>query len=399
MLSTDALNNLIQPFIDRQTYISEYIIQLIAERVKEIGTIPPSDIYKIDNLMRNGADIRKIQKELARITGLQLTDIKNILNTVALDSYMDSKIFYQFRGIDFIPFQDNIELQRIVSAIAKQTQDAYLNLAKAQAFMLRDPAGNLVPTNVSKTYYTVLDKAIQATQQGTVDYHTAIRNTLIQLNDSGLQGVWYNTPSGGIYHQRLDTAVRRNILDGVRAINQGVQDEVGKQFGADGKEITVHANSAPDHEPIQGHQFTNEEFEKLQSEEAFEDTWGNKFAPIRRSIGVWNCRHFTFSIIVGVTSPNYTQEQLNQMIEKNQKGYTAKDGKHYTMYQCTQMQRNYELRIRKAKEGYVMADKSGDEQLKQKYKSEIAEQFKQYKMFSNACGLKVKGEKTQVLGY
>ena len=399
MLSDNALDNLIQPLITRQTYINDYIVQLIAQRVKDIGELPPSDMYKIDNLIRSGADLRKIEKEIARITGLQLKQIQKVVESCALDSYMSVQDFYAFRNMPFIPFGDNTELQRIVQAIATQTRNTYVNLAQAQAFMLRDPRGRLIPTSVSKTYYTVLDRAIQATQQGTIDYHTAIRDTLVQLNNSGLSYVQYDTPSGRIYRQRLDTAVRRNILDGVRQINQAVQDEVGRQFNADGKEISVHANSAPDHEPIQGHQFTNEEYEKLQTQQAFQDTWGNKFSPIERPIGVWNCRHFTFSIIIGVHDPTYTQDELKDMIRKNQKGYTDKKGRHYTMYQCTQMQRNYELSIRKAKEGYVMAEKAGDTQLMSTYKVKIADLFKQYTQFSHACGLKVKGEKTQVLGY
>ena len=54
--------------------------------------------------------------------------------------------------------------------------------------------------------------------------------------------------------------------------------------GSDGKEISVHNLSAPDHEPIQGHQFTNEEVDNMQTGKPFSDVDGISFAPIDRPI-------------------------------------------------------------------------------------------------------------------
>jgi hypothetical protein len=216
-----------------------------------------------------------------------------------------------------------------------------------------------------------------------------------QLVDSGIRKMYWD--SG--YTQRLDTAVRRNLLDGVRAINQGVQDETGKQFGADGKEISVHANSAPDHEPVQGHQFTNKQYERLQNQQSFIDTYGIKFSPIERAIGTLNCRHFTYSIIIGFAKPNFSLKQLEKMKEDNAKGYTTPDGKHYTMYECTQRQREMETLIRKNKDGQIAAKASGDINLARKYQTKVDAYSKKYKEFSNACGLSPKMSKCRVAGY
>ena len=265
--------------------------------------------------------------------------------------------------------------------------------------MIRDLANpkKLIPTSIAKTYQTVVDEAIQAVQMGAVDYNTAMRRTLTQLSDSGLRVV-YQTEKGRFHTQRMDTAVRRNLLDGVRAINQGVQDEVGRQFGADGKEITVHRYSAPDHEPIQGHQFSNEEYEKLQTEQPFQDYQGRKFGAIRRPIGVWNCRHFTYSIVLG-SKPIYTDEQLEKLKEENAKGFKPKDGKHLTMYQCTQYQRQLETQIRYAKEGKIAADAAGNKEESDKCRAQVSSLMKQYQAFSNSCGLSPKLEKIRVRGY
>lgn len=401
MLSENALDNLMQPIIERQQLINNYVVKLIAQRVKEIGHLLPSDVYKLERLLKMGSDVRKINKEIARLTGLNEKEIKKLIKTVAEDNYIDTKPYYDYRKKPFIPFEQNIELQRVVKAIEKQTLDTYKNLSRAQAFMIRDRRNpkKLKPTSIAKTYQSILDEAIQASQSGTVDYNTAMRRTMNQLADSGIRYVTYDTESGRRYTQRLDTAVRRNLMDGIRAINQGVQDETGKQYGADGKEITVHAMSAPDHEPIQGHQFTNEEYEKLQNNEPFEDIDGEKFAAIARPIGVWNCHHFTYSIIIGVNKPNFTKEQLEKFKEDNQKGYTDKSGKHYTKYECSQKMREMETEIRRHKDRYLTLSGSGDVEGAKKERATITQLNKEYKAFCEACGLKPQSERARVPGY
>jgi len=401
MLSEDAIERLLQPIIDRQEQINMYVLQKIAERVKEIGNLLPSDVYRLERLLKSGNDVRLINKRLSEMTGLNVKQIKRLIQKVALDSYIDAKPYYDYRSQPFIPFAKNESLQRIVKAIAAQTAKTYINLSNARAFMLRDPKNpkKLIPTNISKTYYTVVDQAIQAVQSGTVDYATAMRRTMEQLASEGIQTVWYNPESGVKYHQSMEAAVKRNILDGVRQISQAVQDEVGRQYGADGKEITVHEMSAPDHEPIQGHQFTNEEYEKLQNEEPFEDVDGQKFTPIARAIGEYNCRHFTYSIIVGVNKPNFTKEQLEANIKRNHQGYTDSSGRHRTLYECSQEQRRMERNIRQAKSDVTIGKTLGDDVMQAKGKADLRKAQSIYREFSKACGLRQRPENVKVAGY
>ena len=399
MLSEEMIEKLMQPIIDRQEAINLYVIRRIAEQIREIGEINPSQMHQLERLLKTGSDVRKINKEIARLTGLQVQDVKNLIAKVAKDAYLDARPFFDYRMLPFIPFEQNIEIQRVVKAIAKQTANQYINLAKAQAFMIRDLKNpkKLIPTPIARTYQTVVDEAIQSVQGGVISYQTAMRRTLNQLAQSGARVV-YETEKGRVHTQRMDTAVRRNLLDGIRAINQGVQDEVGKQFGADGKEITVHRYSAPDHEPIQGHQFSNDEFDKLQNQQAFKDYKGRKFDAIDRPIGVWNCRHFTYSIILGV-KPVYSDAELQKYIDENAKGCTLPNGKHLTMYQCTQRQRQLETKIRYAKEAKIAADYAGDSSKASASVAKVNKLMKQYTKFSDDCGLSIKKDKIRVDGY
>ena len=78
MLSDDAIDNLIQPLVTRQEDISNYVIGVIAERVRAIGTLSPSDLYEMELLVSRGADIRQINQALAELSGRQIKDIKLI---------------------------------------------------------------------------------------------------------------------------------------------------------------------------------------------------------------------------------------------------------------------------------------------------------------------------------
>lgn len=401
MLSQDAIDKLVQAIVNRQESIDNYVIGKIAKRIKEIGELKSSDVYKLERILKSGGDVKQINSMLAKTSGVQVKEIKNLIRDIAKSSYIDAKPYYDYRNKSFIPFEENIELQRIVRSIANQTADSYVNLSRSRAFMIRDPQNPeiLKPTTLSKTYYSVIDEAIQASQQGTIDYGTAMRRTLKQLVDSGIRTVQYHSKSGRIYSQSIEAAVKRNVLEGIRQINQGVQDEVGRQYGADGKEISVHANSAPDHEPIQGHQFTNEEYEKLQSHQAFIDVDGESFEALDRVIGQYNCYHFTFSIILGINKPNFTKEQLQAYKDKNQKGYTDSKGKHYTMYECTQKQREIERRIRNAKKLIMAARTAGEDELLAQGKAELSKWSTIYTDFSKACGLSKKSLNIRVEGY
>lgn len=399
MLSQSTLEKLIQPFIDRAEAINLYVIRKIAKRIKQIGELKPSDVYALQQLLRSGSDVREINAEIARITSLQVREVKRLVRAIAFDAYLDAKPFFDYRKKPYIPFDKNTQLQRVIRAWENITAGTFRNVSgsRATGFLIRDlkNPSQLKFQPIGEAYTSVIDEAVQATQSGVVDYGTAMRRTMKQLVESGVRRLSWN--SG--YTQRLDTSVRRNLLDGVRGVNQGVQDEVGKQFGADGKEITVHANSAPDHEPVQGRQFTNSEYEKLQNAEPFVDVNGRQYEAIKRAIGTLNCRHFTYSIIVGVSKPIYSEEQLQEFARKNAEGYTLPNGKHLTMYECTQYQRQMETEVRKLKDGQMAAREAGDDKLAKEYQAKINQKTKEYNAFSKACGLSPKPTKMAVSGY
>lgn len=371
-----------------------FVLLLLARRLKQIGeTGEPLTKLEKDK------DLLNIKKTLSKYNILQKADINRLYEKVMEEAYNGAKINFDYRSLPFIPFKENKPVQTILNTFKQQTLD--MEPFKTQAFMLRDPRDRtkLIPNPVSEAYNKVVNEAADQVANGLGDYQSAIRNTIKDLADNGMRAVWYESEKGNTYTQRAEPAVKRNILDNIRDINQQTQDELGKQYGADGKEITVHEHSAPDHEPIQGHQFSNEEFEKMQNEQAFEDYKGKKYSAIKRGIGKLNCRHFAFSVILGFNDPVYTDEQLKENIKRNEEGYTDEDGKKRSLYECSQEQRRLERIIVTAKHGQMVAKEAGDIELARTYQARVDEYIKRYTDFSEKCKLPTHLDNVYVPGY
>ena len=399
MLSDIALDILMQPAIDRQEEIDRFILELIANRIKEIGQLSPGDIYRIRRLVQMGADLLLLNEELARLADLQVEEINDIMRVAAMDFYGEAKSLYDYRDIFYPPFEAHAKIQNLVLSIGSTTSNIYQNLSDSRAigFLVHDlkNPSNLVFKSIEDTYRYAVDRAIQYVQMGIKDYNSAIRGTINELAESGIRQISY--PSG--YSQRMDTAVRRNISDGIQQLNIEMQKLIAEETGADGIELSAHMDSALDHEPIQGHQFTMSNFEKMQSVSDFQDIEGTKFPAMERAIGMWNCRHLVYSIHVGITKPRYTKQELQGFIDHNHKGYTTSTGKYMTMYECNQYQRRLETKIRKAKDGQILFRKSGDMAEARKYQAQINKYTAQYRAFSRSAGLKEKVDRTRVNGY
>lgn len=396
MLKDYEIESIIQPFVERQERLNEFVIQQIARSVKTVGSLSKEDVRRLTKLLKLGANAQLVTKEIASVLNTQEKAVKQAIKEVALVTYKDAKPFYDYRHRKQIPFEKNARLQKSVRAVGEQTANTFKNLSnsKAVGFLVRDmkhPAG-LKFYNVTDTYQSVIDEAVQAVQSGVLSFDTAMRRTLKHLNESGLRRAYWDT---GIT-RRLDSVVRMNILSGVRQINQKVQQQIATEINADGIELSAHSFSAPDHEPIQGRIFTKDNFNRMQSEMSFEDIDGNKYPAMRRPIGEWNCKHFTQAIVIGAHKPTWSADDLQELIDANKAGYTTPSGKHLTMYECEQMQRKYETAIRYAKEGVIMARSAGNTPLLEEYQAKLADLNKQYLQFSKDCRLRVQRNRTYV---
>jgi len=372
MLNDEIYEKLIKRLTDRIDNVNTYIIKQVGEKIKELGELKPTQANQLINVMKYGGDYQKIVKELTKITKLNMKEIDQIFNEVAKSDYRFAKKFYEFRNKPYVSFDENIPLKNEVEIVKRATLETYSNLANAKmiGYVIKNKANKYVFKTIKQVYEDIIDEGVLSITQGKDTFSNVLKTTIESIGESGLR-VKY--PSG--YTKRLDSAIRMNLNDGLNQLHNQTQKVLGEQFGADGVEISAHINPAKDHQSLQGRQFSFEEYEKLNNGEEAR-TFDGLLIPAndkRRPVGTMNCRHYEYQIILGISKPNYSEEELWKIMQDNLNGFTY-EGKHYTNYEGTQMQRNLELKIRQEQDKIELASQSKDANLEniiQKSKKKI----------------------------
>ena len=400
MINEELQEKLLSVFDKRFQEYNTKVLEELGNVIKQFKDLTPSQAYKLGQQIKYNTTIKDLLDELSKISGLSVKDLKVILEKVAKENIGFADVYYKARGLETPIYSENKALQRLVSSVYSISGAEFKNIAKSTGFRLLDSNGNPLLLDISQTYNEVIDRCIVAISQGKETYQQSIRSTLKQLSSSGVRKIEYE--SG--YSRRLDTSIRQNILDSIRQVSNESQQLFGKEFDSDGIEVSVHEMPAPDHELVQGRQFSNEEFEKFQNDKRAIDYNGMVFEPEfeghdRRSISEYNCYHYIFSIVLGVSKPQYSDKQLKEIINNANKKTTF-DGKEYTQYELTQLQRRIESAIREAKDTQILAKASDDKDLVLQSQTKITQLTTKYKQLCNVSGLPNKlSTRASVSGY
>ena len=255
-----TLQEQVDQLMERFEEVNDFYIQKVAEQIQAIGELTPSSMSRIAIMAQMNRDIAEINRKIAQAVQMAVPDVYKIYQRALDDLYYDPRFE---RALKETPLSDASKrrLEQFVKSVSRQTAGTMQNLSNT--------------TIVSQTYRRTVDNAVLAVSTGLTDYRSATRESVRSLGYEGLQLTY---PSG--YHRRLDTAIRQNVLDGAKQIAQHGSDIMGEELGYDAVEISVHAMSAPDHEPIQGRVFLKEEFEKMQSGQSFVDVDGRHYDAI-----------------------------------------------------------------------------------------------------------------------
>ena len=355
--------------------INDFLLEDIARRIAEAGQLTSTASYQVWRAQQLGTSQRELKKKLKKLLKVSNRELRKLLTQSAEVGYdFDIK---HLPYVQAVPFHRNESLQQIVEAAVKLAQDDFTNLT--QTLGMVDPYGNAL--HLQDAYRSCTDYAFKQVITGATDYNTAIRRATKNLAEKGVRIIDYES---GV-HTSLEAAVRRNIMGGLGLMQEQITQHNHDELGCNGWEISAHANSAPDHEPIQGKQYSDAEYEALNNS-------------LVRRIGTLNCGHAAFPIILGVNEPQYTHEELEKFRQDNAKGVTV-DGKHYTGYEATQMQRKLERAMRRQKRRILTAEATGDKDTLAVAQTRLQRLRQEYSRFSKAAGLRTENERTQVAGF
>ena len=240
MLSQEVEERLAEHLTTRIEEANTYILKKIGEAIKQISTLTPSQAYQIQQILKFGGTYEEIAKELAKVSGKNVQDIYKIFEEVAKNNKQFAKQFYKYRGIDYIPYSKDIALQNMVKSIGDITAQTYINISRTRGigFLFEGLDGQLSFKNIQQAYYEIIDRGILAISQGKETFQTEMRRIIKDVGNNGV--VLYE--SGRT--RRLDSAVRMNILDGIRQVSNETAQRFAQEYNADGIEISVHSNPA-----------------------------------------------------------------------------------------------------------------------------------------------------------
>ena len=384
-MNNDKLELALERFVRRFEEFNTKVLEEFGKTISKFDGLTATQAHKIAQQLKNGRNIDKILNDLERISELSRKDIENLLEITAKENIAFANTYYEAKAMDKVSYETSKQFQDIVKAVEKMTKGEFTNLSKTTALKLLKDNGKPLYLDIKKAYNEVIDRCVLAVATGQNNYQKAMYDTIKQLSNSGVKKVYYENEGKKPYARRLDSSVRQNILEGVRQVNIGVQEQVGKEFGADGVEVSHHVNCAPDHIHIDGQQFSKKKFERINNN-------------LTRPIASMNCRHFVFSIVLGVSSPLYTKKQLEEDRKNNEKGFEY-EGKHYTLYEGEQLQRKIELAVRQQKDLQIIAKASNDKDTISKTQNNITQLTQKYKELSKISGLPTKMDRMRVVGY
>lgn len=355
--------------------VVECLIEDIAKRVSQAGQLTSTAAYQVWRAQNLGTSQRKLKKELQKRLKISLRDVEKLLTQAAETGY-NFDISRLPTG-HAVPFFANSNLQQILDTTVKMAQDDLSNIIQTIGFVC--PDGEARP--LTKAYHSACDFAFNQVTTGARDIISAVREATKGLVQKGILSIDYES---GV-HTSIEAAVRRNIMGGLGLMQEQISQQNHDALECNGWEISAHAGSAPDHEPIQGKQYTDAEYTQLNNS-------------LLRRIGTLNCGHSASPILYGLTEPQYSNEELEQFRKDNETGVTYGD-KHYTLYEATQHQRRLERTIRKQKRKILIAEAAGDEERLQHSQIKLVRLKEEYNRFSEAAGLRTQHERMETAGF
>ncbi len=375
MLTPEQLQNLPQELTDLYDQLSEFILRDIARRIAKGAEITDTAEYQLYRAKSLGLSTDEIAAKIAEINGSSASEINRLIREAAAQSdEFDRKMLGVDKGAA-VPLEENAQLQKLISAQIAETAGKCENLTNTMGFADHDFLGRVYYLSMTDMYRREMDSAHMKVVTGVTDYMTAIRQACNKLAASGVRTIDYESGRS----DRIEVAARRALLTSVAHVTHRISEQNGEELGADGWEMSAHSGSRPSHAVYQGRQYTQEQYERI----------------IKPLISEPNCRHDVFPIILGVSEPVYTEEELQNI---DQPPFTY-EGRTYTAYEASQQMRKMERAMRKQKDRCIVADAAGDEEAFATASIRLNRQKYIYEDFCKAADSYTEYERTYVTGF
>lgn len=356
-----------KPFSDLEIRIMEDIVR----RIKQTGKITCTADWQINRLRILGYSSEDIEKMLKETLDKSYPEMFELYDKVIDWEYVRKKDIYEQINAEFIPYEENEELQQLAEGFIQQSKADLKNITQSLGFYLDYGNGNPVLTPLAEVYQKYLDAACMDIVTGAFDYNSVLRRVVTQITNSGLRQIDYASGRAN----RVDVAARRAVMTGVSQLTGKISDMNAEKLGTEYFEVAWHGGARPSHAVWQG---------KVWSKKELVTVCGLGTGP---GLLGWNCYHEYYPFFPGISERNWTDEWL---AEQDRKENTPKtfNGKEYTLYEAKQRQRQMETAMRAQREKVKLLEAGGadpDEVMlaRAKYQGQLNE----YSRFCKKMGL------------
>lgn len=349
MLLPKELDKLPDRVVELYAELENDIIRDMARRIVKTNFATDTAQWQLIQLQRMSVTHDEVFDKLSKATGKSKKELVKMFNEAANTAFSREDKAYRKAGYKTAPLAENVQLQKIINAGLRKTENLFDNLTSTTA------------NTASRQFENALDTAYMQITSGAFDYNTAIRTCIKDLAQKGIAYITY--PSG--HTDYLDVAVRRAALTGVGQTCGEMQLELAAEMDCDLVETTAHNGARPEHAVWQGKVFSLSG--KSQKYPDFVKSTGYGTGA---GLKGWNCRHDFFPFFED-SKPAYTQAELAEF-ENRQVTYY---GEKMTEYDATQKQRAMERRIRATKRELAGYDAGIDATTDDSLKSELQTAF------------------------
>lgn len=338
MLPPSTLDQMPDAFVQLWQQVEDDILRDVARRISKMEALTPTANWQLWRYQQTEAVRNDVVKLLAKYTGKSETAIRKLLLQAATEAMEREDAIYYHYDMEPPPFEESTALNNLLDAGARQTCGTWQNLTATTA------------NTVTGVFERTLDAAWLKVSTGAFDYKTAVKQAVDSLADE-MPMVTY--PSG--HKDSIEVAARRAVLTGVNQTCGKLQEARMDEMGCEFVETSAHGGARPSHAEWQGRQFHRGGAVTYKGK-YYPDFYEATHYGSGDGIYGWNCSHTHFAIFPELGAPpQWTREELQELNARN----IEYNGKKYTAYEISQMQRARERNVRRWKKRYLAEDAAG----------------------------------------
>lgn len=366
--------------------LEDTLLTEICSRLKLRDELNEVTVQDIKALRSHGIDLKEIEKAIRQTTGISEKKLNELLDDVV---ERNQKYYTELIDLAHITQPETLISVEDTWAIYEQTKQTLRNITRSMGFLV-DAGRTMLPP--AKAYQWALDAATLKVESGAISYGQAIKDAVRELASNGLRVVDYE--SG--HRDHVDVAARRAVMTGVSQLCSKYTEQSAEYLETPYFEVSAHsgARDVPGPSPWSSHKDWQGKVYSIRTGDIYPSIYEVCGLGAVDGLEGANCRHRRNVWVEGVSERTYTDEKLEHIDDGL--GCTF-DGKTYTAYEATQMQRRVERTIRKLKRekaAYKAAELHEDENA---VNIRLRRLNAKYKAFSMAAGLPEQRERMKVL--